>query len=106
MDKVKPIHAIVALCLLVATTTAGFVLWFTPITYAEETRQLVMQLTAKQQLKWMSSELNELEWYCTDKLTDEWVCSDKKRTMREELILDVNVIRNELGLPLLEEGNP
>ena len=98
----KEYKALIGLVIVLIPATVLATLYFAPRTYAEETRQIVMQFTDSQQLKWMQSELTEFEWNCMDKKTDEWICSEKKRVKYDTMILDTNILRLKLGLDPLE----
>ena len=102
MKDIKLIHALIGLLVLVSVTTAGTVLWFTPKTYAEDTREMVVMMSESQQLKWLMGEKREFELVCTDKITDEWVCSESKKERYDGLLLDIQMLRLKLGLPIEE----
>ena len=78
---------------------AGVALFFTPMSYAKKTREMVVMFTDAQQLKWMTADRRDWERDCTDKKTDEWLCSDSKRDTYDTLKLNIELLRIKLGLP-------
>ena len=97
-DNIKPFHVLVTLVVLVATTTAAAVLFMTPMTYAKETRQMVVELDLKEQLYYYQKVARETRRECMDLRTKEWLCSDEDFGEYESMLLEIQLLKAKLGI--------
>ena len=97
-DMVKPFHVLVTLVILVSSATAGVIWKFTPITYAEETRQMVVEIDDKGELKYWNSRRWEMKKACMDLRTQEWLCSDEDEIDYESILIEIKLLEEKLGI--------
>lgn len=102
MPDLKPIHIALLIIVLIVGATYKAITYFAPMAFAEETEHRVAMMEQSQKLQWLESEKAEFELICTNKLTDEWVCSDKKRERYDWLVMQIQLLRVKLGLPVQE----
>lgn len=90
----------------VIVVVAGGILWFTPMSYSEETRQIVEGIRLEIQL----DAAKESMWYykknCTDLKTKEWLCSQDDLEDYEKILLDIRLLEKKLGIGGEENENP
>ena len=89
--KYKPLVYLVG-----AIATA--ILFFTPMTYSKETRQMVEGIKDELRLE----ELNDVKWFykknCTNLKTQEWLCAPEELEEYEEILRKIKILEEKLGI--------
>jgi len=94
----KQYKALVGLIILIVPAVAGAIWWFTPLSYAEETRQMVIQMKAQDELSMWYDRLFEVESQCVNFKTEKWLCSQDRHQKYEKVKVKIKVLEEQLGI--------
>jgi len=91
--------ALVGLILVIVPATVAAIIYFTPMGYAEKTRELVVEISLKEQLNYYQDRVWELEKACTDlRVEGSWFCSDEKKHDYEQYLIEIEILKAKLGV--------
>ena len=95
----KEYRVLVGLVISIVVATTGAVLYFTPMGYAEKTRDMIVEISLKEQLNYYQDRLWELEKACTDlQVEGSWFCSPEKKHSYEQYLIEIEILKAKLGI--------
>jgi len=94
----KEYKALIALVALIVSATAGAIIYFTPMAFAEYTRQMIERHELKEQLFYVENRIWEIERTCTNLATEEWKCSDQRLKEQYDLRIERSLLMKELEI--------
>jgi len=94
----KPLQIIIATAVLLVSSTVGAIVYFTPMGYAEVTRQMVVELDLKGQLSYYEQQAWEYRKNCMNMQTQQWLCSPDDRFMYDKILIEIEILKNKLGI--------
>ena len=94
----KPIQIILSAVILLISSTVGAIVYFTPMGYAETTRQMVVELDLKGQLSYYEQQAWEYRKNCMDMKTGTWLCTPDDRFMYDKILIEIEILKNKLGI--------
>ena len=97
---IKLLNQYKGLIALIGLIAAG-ILWFTPMTYSRDTRQMVVEMQQEDKLEFYQKQRLWYKRECTDLKTGEWLCSSEEFLEYENILEKIKVLKAKLGV---EEG--
>lgn len=94
LEKVKQFKELAGLVAVIAAA----ILWFTPMSYSKETREMVVEMGLKDQLNYFERKAWEFKKECTNLKTGEWLCSDEDKIEYEGVLIEIKLLKKKLGV--------
>jgi hypothetical protein len=98
MMDFKPIHVLLLIIVLSVSGTWGALKTFAERPYAEKTRDMVVEMDDKGELKYWQSREWEIRKHCMNLKTKEWLCSDDDWDEYDGILVEILLLKDKLGI--------
>lgn len=94
---IKKLNEYKALIGLVGLIAAG-ILWFTPMSYSKQTREMVVEMGIEDQLQYYQKQRLWYKRECTNLKTSKWLCGDEEKLEYEDILFQIKLLKEKLGI--------
>jgi len=98
MPDFKGWGALVTMVIAIVTATAAAIWYFTPATYAQETRQMIVEMSLENQLAYLEKRAWITRRDCLDLKKEEWLCSEDDFFEYQKVLTEIRLIKEKLGI--------